>query len=199
MRKWCHRAKLALTLQKITSDEIGCTLLIDDPVKASRGGWVFASRPNNVDPLGSSDLRELYEKLSPNYKGRCTAPLLIDLKQKKIVSNESSDIVRMFNGLTLGKNDQLVKDRGTDLYPNDKAKLIDETNEWVYELLNNGVYRCGFSTTQAAYDKASSDVRNGLNKCESILSEQPFLCGSEFTEADLRLLPTMLSKFYILI
>jgi len=62
----------------------------------------------------------------------------------------------------------------------------------VYRLLNNGVYRCGFSTTQSAYDKASADVREGLNRCETLLSNQDFLCGSQLTEADLRLLPTML-------
>ena len=104
-----------------------------------------------------------------------------------------------------------------NLYPDDIASSIDDTNEWVYELINNGVYRCGFSTVsmtqkqrlhlntyvnkvwrikifqeQRAYDRASSDVRRGLERCERILSRQPFLCGETFTEADLRLLPTIL-------
>jgi putative glutathione S-transferase len=161
------------------------TVLVDDPVKASRGGWIFGT---DADPLGSRDLRELYETLSPNFKGRCTAPLLVDLKQKKIVSNESSDIIRMLNGLSFG-NQQ--KER-LDLYPKQLQSKIDETNNWVYELLNNGVYRCGFSTQQAAYDKASADVRRGLDLCEKTLSEHTFLCGSTFTESDLRLLPTIL-------
>jgi len=79
-----------------------------------------------------------------------------------------------------------------ELYPSELAKTIDETNAWVYELLNNGVYRCGFSTSQGAYDRASADVRQGLQKCEEILSKQPFLCGERFTESDLMLLPTVL-------
>eukprot|EP00560_Eucampia_antarctica_P007550 CAMPEP_0197827002 /NCGR_PEP_ID=MMETSP1437-20131217/3885_1 /TAXON_ID=49252 ORGANISM="Eucampia antarctica, Strain CCMP1452" /NCGR_SAMPLE_ID=MMETSP1437 /ASSEMBLY_ACC=CAM_ASM_001096 /LENGTH=352 /DNA_ID=CAMNT_0043427691 /DNA_START=144 /DNA_END=1199 /DNA_ORIENTATION=- len=185
---WCHRAHLALSLRSITPDEIGMTVLIDDPVKASRGGWIFGAESGTRDPLGSRDLRELYEKLSPNFKGRCTAPLLVDLKQKKIVSNESSDIVRMLNDLSFGNNN---KER-LDLYPENLKSQIDESNQWVYELLNNGVYRCGFSTQQAAYDSASADVRRGLERCQDILTKQPFLCGSTFTESDLRLLPTIL-------
>mmetsp|Transcript_207 Transcript_207/g.277 ORF Transcript_207/g.277 Transcript_207/m.277 type:complete len:215 (+) Transcript_207:15-659(+) len=134
--------------------------------------------------------RELYEKLSPGYKGRCTAPLLIDLKTKSIVSNESSDIVRMLNKVKLGRTNE--DDDCIDLYPEALASDIDETNEWVYNLLSNGVYRCGFSTQQAAYDAASKDVRSGLDRAEERLSKQPFLCGDQFTEADLRLLPTVL-------
>ena len=175
---------MALTLNNLTKD-IGYTKLIDDPIKASRGGWIFAkpnSRQNqSVDPLKTNDLRELYDLLSPNYKGRCTAPLLVDLKTKQIVSNESSDIVRMFN-------------KNSDFYPKHLSKQIDDINAWTYDLLNNGVYRCGFSTTQSAYDKASNDVRLGLQKCNDLLKDQMYLCGSKFTEADIRLLPTMLRK-----
>lgn len=184
---WCHRCKIAVTVKKFDTEQIGVTTLVDDPVKASRGGWVFSSQ--DKDPLGSYDLRELYEKLSPGYKGRCTAPLLVDLQNKKIVSNESSDIIRMLNNVNLGREPEVDC---IDLYPADLAKNIDDTNDWVYELLNNGCYRCGFSTKQAAYDKASADVRQGLERANSILSEHDFLCGDKFTEADLRLLPTIL-------
>ena len=162
------------------------TILEDNPVKASRGGWVFSR--NHPDPLGCVDLRELYDKLSPGFTGRCTAPLLVDLKARKIVSNESADIVRMLDAATFGN---IEKER-MDLYPADLANQIDETNEWVYELLSNGCYRCGFATTQAAYNRASADVRHGLKRCEEILSTQDYLCGDVFTEADLRLLPTIL-------
>lgn len=142
------------------------------------------SHRNNLSTIQ----RELYEKLSPGYKGRCTAPLLVDLKSKKMVSNESSDIVRMLNTANLGK----VNVECIDLYPKEQASEIDYTNEWVYELLNNGVYRCGFSTQQSAYDKASADVKRGLEKTNEILGASDFLCGDSFTEADLRLLPTVL-------
>ena len=195
---WCHRAKLVVALKKFTSDQIGMTSLVDDPVRASRGGWVFdgdSKGDEYKDPLGSYDLRELYEKVSPGYKGRCTAPLLVDLKTKQIVSNESSDIVRMLNRVALPSSttanapgDATVP----DLYPTELAAQIDETNEWVYKLLNNGVYRCGFSTQQGAYDAASADVKRGLKKAEDVLSKNNYLCGDVFTEADLRLLPTIL-------
>mmetsp|Transcript_8105 Transcript_8105/g.11581 ORF Transcript_8105/g.11581 Transcript_8105/m.11581 type:complete len:278 (+) Transcript_8105:709-1542(+) len=189
----CHRTKLALKLRGITDKDIGVTELIDNPVKASRGGWIFDNTMKlNRDPLGSNDLRELYERLSPNYQGRCTAPILVDLKSKKIVSNESSDIVRMMNYLTFGCTDKFQLEKKIDLYPDKFKETIDETNIWVYELLNNGVYKCGFSTQQDAYDKASSDVRKGLSRAEDILSRQNFLCGNAFTESDLRLLPTVL-------
>ena len=175
-----------LALHDISSNEVGVTQLVDDPVKASRGGWIFS--PNDRDPVANCrDLRELYDLLSPGYKGRCTAPLLVDTKSRTIVSNESSDIVRMLNSATF----QSSKER-RDLYPLELQKDIDATNDWVYALLGNAVYECGFSTTQSAYDKASAKVRQGLERCEKLLSTQDYLCGNVFTEADLRLLPTAL-------
>ena len=97
----------------------------------------------------------------------------------------------MLNHATFGQDKDSAPPR-MDLCPPHLTKLIDETNEWVYTLLNNGVYRCGFSTKQEAYDLASADVRKGLDKVESLLMHQPYLCGNVFTEADLRLLPTIL-------
>jgi putative glutathione S-transferase len=114
--------------------------------------------------------------------------LLVDKKARKIVSNDSSDIVRILNKAQLGK----VNDDVLDLYPNELASEIEATNKWIYELLNDGVYRCGFSTRQDAYDKASCDVITGLELADKILARQDFLCGNVFTEADLRLLPTVL-------
>lgn len=183
---WCHRVQLALNLRGISNNELSSTQLIDDPTKASRGGWILSR--SDPDPLFSAfDLRGVYDGLSPGFSGRCTAPLLVDKKTKKIVSNESSDIVRMLNACKFGS---AVTRR--DLVPPGLVELIDTTNAWTYDFLNNGVYQCGFSTTQNAYDEASHKVLEGLNKCNEILSQQPFLCGSDFTEADLRLLPTIL-------
>jgi glutathionyl-hydroquinone reductase len=155
--QWCHRARLVIAVLGLTKAEVTVTQLVDDPVKASRGGWVFS--PQQPDPLfGCRDLRELYDKLSPTgaFQGRCTAPLLVDKISKRAVSNESSDIVRMLNAATFQRKDDTPKP--FNLYPPDLALEIDSTNEWVYRLLNNGVYRCGFSTTQPAYDEASRDV-----------------------------------------
>lgn len=183
---WCHRCVLVVRLLGLTSAQMGVTRLVDDPVKASRGGWIFSA--HDPDPYRQCrDLRELYDRLQPGYRGRCTAPLLIDKRAGKIVSNESSDIVRMLAKCKLGGNGSSI-----DFYPDNLANEIDQTNDWVYRLLNNGVYRCGFSTTQAAYDMAAGDVREGLKRCQAILSTRPFLCGDRFTEADLRLLPTIL-------
>lgn len=166
---------------------LGMTTLIDDPIKASRGGWIFATPP--VQAPAVKDLRELYELLSPNFQGRCTAPVLVDWKSKQIVSNESSDIVRMLPLLLA--SEEFTSEQQLDLYPPELAASIDETNEWVYRLLNNGVYRCGFSTSQEAYQKASSDVLEGLNRIEQRLTEKDYLCGDKITESDIMLLPTI--------
>ena len=184
---WCHRTSLVCAIRKFSVKEIKVIKLVDDPLKASRGGWVFSK--SDPDPIYNSvDLRTLYDSLNPGFQGRCTAPLLVDGVSKTIVSNESADICRMLEKATFGRETL----EGIDLYPSELSSEINDTNEWVYKLLNNGVYRCGFATEQAAYDSASNDVRTGLNRCEKILERQAFLCGNKFTEADLRLLPTIL-------
>jgi glutathionyl-hydroquinone reductase len=196
---WCHRVRLVVTILGLLSDGYldGMTILVDDPIKASRGGWVFDHSPPPQAPH-VNDLRQLYDELHSGYRGRCTAPLLVDWKTRRIVSNESKDIVRMLP-LLLSISPPQSKDirrndeTSLDLTPPDLIATIDETNEWIYRLLNNGVYRCGFSTQQQAYDKASSDVLEGLDKCQEILSRQDFLCSTDrFTESDVMLLPTML-------
>lgn len=111
--------------------------------------------------------------------------MLIDLLTGAIISNESGDIVRMLNTLDLSDSDHVV-----DLCPEGLSDEIEQTNEWVYELINNGVYRAGFATSQLAYEAAERDVHAGLRRCDEILSHQRFVCGSTVTEADVRLLPT---------
>ena len=172
-----------LTIKVKGIKAVSVTRLVDDPTKASRGGWILSQ--SDPDPIfASGDLAEVYERLSPGFEGRCTAPLLVDKNGKKIVSNESSEICRMLNALP--------GTRDINLYPDHLSDLIDETNDWIYTLLNNGVYQCGFSTTQRAYDEASASVRLGLRQADDILANRDFLCGSTLTESDLRLLPTAL-------
>ena len=178
---------MALCLRQITDSQVHVVKLLDRPEQASRGGWIL-ERPDESVYANCRDLREIYNRLSPNFKGRCTAPLLVDTKTDSIVSNESSDIVRMLELATFGD----IYASRMDLYPSDLQSAIDDTNEWVYRDINNGVYQCGFSTTQQAYDEASRRVREGMERCNTLLSKQSFLCGDVFTEADLRLLPTML-------
>jgi len=152
---WCQRVLLVKAIRGISDKSLAHTVLIDDPTKASRGGWAFGDSPDRKDPVfGVRDLREVYEACNPGYSGRCTAPLMVDKETKTVVCNESEDLVRMLNEVEL--RDSLEFD--VDLYPPALRSEIDEANEWIYRQLNNGVYRCGFATTQEGYDRAISDV-----------------------------------------
>jgi glutathionyl-hydroquinone reductase len=191
---WCHRVVLTMKLLDFSiPNQIGWTVLEDNPRRASRGGWIFSSQQTDTVFGGCRDLRQVYDALSigGRYQGRCTAPLLVDTKTKRIVSNESADICRMLNKAALGSSAETME-RRLNLVPSHLQAEIDETNEWVYRLVNNGVYRCGFATTQAAYDAASDNVREGLRRCEERLQQNLYLCGNDVTEADVRLLPTLL-------
>ncbi|GBG31604.1 Glutathione S-transferase omega-like 2 [Hondaea fermentalgiana] len=161
----------------------------DDPDDEHKG-WVFSERrPDTL--LGTSTIREIYELQDPDVETRYTVPIVFDKKQKRIVSNESAEILRMINSEFGSLRD---KDSGPlaeiDLYPEDLREAIDEVNAWVYPQLNNGVYRCGFAVKQEAYDEAVSDVWDALDKAEAILARQRYMTGDRFTEADLRLFVT---------
>jgi putative glutathione S-transferase len=192
---WCHRVSITLRLRGLLHGVIGCTRLADDPERASRGGWYFDA--TNPDPLcGAKDLKAVYDActVGGKYEGRCTAPLLVDLETQSIISNESADIIRMLNAFDVlhedGGNLRAASATSVDLYPPSLAPLIDETNAWTYEQINNGVYRAGFATKQAAYERAEADVHTGLARVDAVLTNSRFLCGDWVTEADVRLLPT---------
>mmetsp|Transcript_5211 Transcript_5211/g.13129 ORF Transcript_5211/g.13129 Transcript_5211/m.13129 type:complete len:401 (+) Transcript_5211:34-1236(+) len=180
---WCHRVELARAIRGLES-YLSITTVLDRPEEASRGGWVFER--SDPDPLfGARDLREVYDgAVRGGFRGRCTAPLMVCKKTKSLVCNESADLVRMLNRVQAPPG-------SIDLYPEALRKEIDSTNEWVYEDINNGVYRCGFATTQVAYDKAEESVFKAMDRLEEMLSKARFLCGDKFTEADLRLFPTI--------
>mmetsp|Transcript_7942 Transcript_7942/g.24544 ORF Transcript_7942/g.24544 Transcript_7942/m.24544 type:complete len:407 (+) Transcript_7942:73-1293(+) len=185
---WCHRVSITLALRGLDG-AVGLTRLANDPERASRGGWCFDD--SAPDPLvGAADLKAVYDAVTPGgaYEGRCTAPLLVDLQDGEIISNESADIIRMLNEFDEPAGSSAAT---VDLYPAELAAAIDETNAWTYELVNNGVYRCGFATQQAAYEAAERDVHAGLRRCEEALAGSRFLCGSRVSEADVRLLPTV--------
>ena len=195
---WCHRVATALQLRGL-GEAISVTRLVNDPTRASRGGWCIDA--DSPDPLiDAPDLKAVYDACSPDgyYVGRCTAPLLIDTQTRSIISNESGDIVRIlnnFDGKSAAQRTSTTMISGSvaviDLYPSELASHIDSTNLWVYEKINNGVYRAGFATRQIAYECAERDVHDGLSKCDQVLAQSRFLCGSSLSEADVWLFPTV--------
>ncbi|XP_010276184.1 PREDICTED: uncharacterized protein LOC104610993 [Nelumbo nucifera] len=157
-------------------------------------GWVFPTSSEEEpgaepDPLnGARSIRELYEIASANYIGKYTVPVLWDKKLKTIVNNESSEIIHMFNS----EFNDIAENAALDLYPPHLQSQIDEVNEWVYNGINNGVYKCGFAKKQEPYEEAIRNLYQALDKCEETLSKQRYICGNMLTEADIRLFVTLI-------
>jgi glutathionyl-hydroquinone reductase len=151
-------------------------------------GWTFAAGEGVVpDPLYNSRyVYELYARADEEYSGRATVPILWDQHTQTVVNNESSDIIRMF-----GSAFDQVGARAGDYYPQPSRAEIDEINQRVYDTLNNGVYKAGFATTQAAYEAAVEPLFGTLDWLEDRLSQSRFLCGETLTEADIRLFTTL--------
>jgi glutathionyl-hydroquinone reductase len=147
------------------------------------------------DPLhpDNTHIRQLYFAAEPNYEGRFTVPVLWDKKKNTIVSNESSEIIRMFYSAFDDLLPQQYKD--VKLFPEDLQAKIEEINEWTYNDINNGVYKSGFATTQEAYEKAVLQLFKSLDRTEEILAEAskkgPYYFGAQLTEADVRLYTTI--------
>jgi len=175
---WAHRTLIFRQLKQL---EAYIDVVVVDPIMLENG-WEMSDSLNNLDFL-----YQLYLKADANYEGRVTVPVLWDKKSKTIVSNESSEIIRMFNSafnhLTRNLN---------DYYPEPLRGDIDELNDRVYDTINNGVYRAGFATSQEAYEKAFHVLFDSLDWVESILSRQRYLAGDQFTEADWRLFTTLI-------
>ncbi|WP_291841845.1 glutathione S-transferase family protein [Maricaulis sp.] len=153
-------------------------------------GWTFESDEDGIvgDRLLGKDLMyQVYLQSEPDYSGRVTVPVLWDRKTGRIVSNESAEIIRMFNSAFDG-----VGAKPGDYYPADKRAAIDALNDRIYETVNNGVYRSGFATSQAAYEEAVFPLFETLDHLEQVLDDTRYLAGDTITEADLRLLPTLL-------
>ncbi|KAK0220300.1 glutathione S-transferase [Armillaria fumosa] len=157
-------------------------------------GWPFAPADQfpgaDADPLyNSQHVKDLYLKAEPNYEGRFTVPVLWDKKLQTIVNNESSEIIRIFN---TAFNDKLTADKAVlDYYPESLRAEIDSLNDWIYPTINNGVYRSGFATTQAAYEEAVHKLFESLDKVEKLLSEKDYIVGNQLTECDIRLWVTI--------
>ncbi|PCJ93470.1 MAG: glutathione-dependent reductase [Hyphomicrobiales bacterium] len=183
---WAHRTLIYRSLK-------GLEDMIDVSVVhwyMRENGWTFAADDEGVvgNTLFSSDyLYQVYLKADPKFSGRVTVPILWDKQRNTIVSNESSEIIRMFNSAF----DDVGATPG-DYYPADKRAAIDELNSVIYDKINNGVYRAGFSTTQEAYEEAVVPLFDTLDMLEERLESSRFLVGNTPTEADWRLLPTLL-------
>ena len=150
-------------------------------------GWTFEPGPGVVpDPDGARYLHEIYTRVDPGITTRVTVPILWDTQERTIVSNESADIIRMFNSAfdTLGA-------KPGDYYPQDLRPEIDALNTRIYGTVNNGVYKAGFATTQAAYEDAVLPLFDTLDFLERHLARRRYLCGDTLTEADWRLFTTL--------
>lgn len=182
---WAHRT---LLMRKLKGLEQIIPVSVVHPLMLENG-WTFGQDfPETTgDNLYHSDfLYQLYLRADEHYTGRVTVPVLWDKQQQTIVSNESADIIRMFNSAFDG-----VGARAGDYYPNDLHDKIDELNGWIYDQVNNGVYKAGFATSQEAYDEAVNALFDALARLEQILGQHRYLTGDRLTEADLRLWTTL--------
>lgn len=196
---WCHRVKAVVAVLGLEND-ISITTLIDNAEKASKGGWVLpkATIEDQIDiapELISGDLAGVYNYCyrdilpeGERYKGRCTAPLLIDVKTGTIVTNESNEIMALLNDYARRKRQQNDSNtsRDIDLRPIGLEEELDNTSKRWFDLLWNGSYRCGFATSQLAYDEAASDVMKGLKEMNECLATQKYLFGDTLTEVDIK-------------
>jgi putative glutathione S-transferase len=181
---WASRTLMARRLKRL-DDLVAVTVL--NPVLTDQG-WAFGGFPRaRPDPLhGARFLHELYTRADGDYTGRATVPVLWDQKTDTLVSNESADILRMFDTAFTG-----LAPESPSLYPADLAADIDALNREIYDSLNNGVYKAGFASTQRAYGEAVQGVFSMLDRLEARLTGD-YLFGERFTEADIRLFVTLI-------
>lgn len=185
----CPWASRALIARKLKGLESLISVTVVEPQLGAQG-WRFGNLPGaQQDPLNNAQyLHEIYTRVAPDYTGRATVPVLWDKKTATIVSNESADIVRMFNS-GFGN----LADNRIDLYPAALRAEIDALNESLYPRLNNGVYRAGFATTSVSYQQAFNDIFSQLDELEALLSDgRTFLLGERLTETDIRLFVTLI-------
>ena len=177
---WAHRTLIARVLKGL-QDVISVSVV--EPVMTQ--GWCFSEAlPDHLHGFGY--LHQVYSAANPQYSGRVLVPVLWDKKTGAIVSNESAEIIRMFNDAFAAFSDSAV-----DLYPAPLRAEIDRVNGFVYDNINNGVYRCGFATEQAAYERAFDRLFSALDWAEGELGKRPYLVGDRPTEADWRLFTTL--------
>jgi len=182
---WAHRT---LIFRKLKGLEDMISVSVVNPIMREHG-WTFRNGYKVIaDPInGAEFMHQVYTRAMSDYSGRVTVPVVWDKQQETIVSNESADIIRMFNSAF----DSVGAKEG-DYYPDDLREEIDSVNDTVYTNVNNGVYKAGFATTQEAYEEAVLPLFETLDQLEKRLAEQRYLCGNRITEADWRLFTTLI-------
>jgi len=181
---WAHRTLIMRRLKGL-----------EEMIDVSVVHWLMADQGWSFDEdeaatgdrlFGKSHLHEIYTRAKPDYTGRVTVPTLWDKERGTIVSNESAEIIRMFNDAF-----DEVGTRPGDYYPSELRPEIDEVNARIYDTVNNGVYKSGFATAQAAYEEAVTALFDSLDWLEERLGRQRYLVGNRLTEADIRLFTTL--------
>jgi putative glutathione S-transferase len=179
---WAHRTVL---MRKLKGLESTITILQSDLPKGE--GWAYSRGLDDIEPInGVFHVHQVYTAARPDFTGRATVPVLWDRKTRTIANNESSEIIRMLNSEFDEFGDEAV-----DLYPEALRSAINSINAFVYETVNDGVYRCGFARSQQAYETSSRRLFGALDEIEQRLGHQRYLVGGRYTEADLRLFPTL--------
>ena len=192
---WAHRTLITRKLKKLESTiSVSNSRSYMGPdswtFEPEQGRLFLADVEHKDDDEYIEYLFELYRLVDPEYGDRATVPVLWDKQRQTIVSNESAEIMRMFNS----EFNDFIEDpvaRNLDLYPQNLREAIDSLNDWIYPNVNNGVYRSGFATTQEAYEEAVLPLFETLDQLEEKLGSRRFLCGNRITEADVRLFPTL--------
>ncbi len=183
---WAHRTLIFRAIKGLT-EHIGISVVHPEMLSE---GWTLADDfPGATgDTLfGLPFLRDIYTKVDPTISGRVTVPILYDTQRDTIVSNESSEIIRMLNSAFDG-----ITGNTDDYWPQAQRDAIEAVNDRIYNTVNNGVYKAGFATTQSAYDEAVVPLFETLDWLEERLADNRYLMGDTLTEADWRLLPTLL-------
>ena len=177
---WAYRTILYRSIKNLS----GLITMSYSRPEAGAEGWTFGE-PEPL--LGAVHMHQVYTADNSSFTGRCTVPVLWDKESNSIVNNESADIIRMFNSAfdSISGVDQI------DYYPEPLRARIDSLNEKIYENINNGVYRCGFSSSQQAYNDAFELLFDTLDELDDLLGNQRYLCGEMVTEADWRLFSTL--------
>lgn len=175
---WAHRTLVVRALKGL---EAIIPVVLVSPSPES-GGWVLNEPQENLQTLA-----DVYQRAKPGYSGRSTVPVLWDTQTQTIVNNESSEIIVILNS----QFNAIAQHPEIDLYPEQLKETVDQWNEKIYHAVNNGVYRCGFAQTQAAYDTACNELFAVLDELDTVLATNRYLCGKHLTLADIRLFTTL--------